>query len=382
MVKSAEFKKYATLFCLAYCQRPIPPSARQDCKEILCRAGKYKILNLYSQGYVKDRALTLHILQDLKRRRISEKYDLLAVTANASGYDIRMDTKDCRSRHPSLSLAVLALYVRNGDLVCNSRDFPGDTSVDVFGFLRRQALKIDAPIGTNALTFTKHCRLCVMRLSRTGIHAKGMLWKLSDHVWRFKPHVDASSRYRKGESIKRHWKGLTGNEQDFLSKFLYFLNRQGFKYERLASDIEKYLSKNGNLVPFERESEDEWSSTQCKDMMAAHVINAIITGRGIRFGCLHSRLPKTYRAIFVCDRTNRADTDSWIFTSWNRTEEILSDELQQRRLAKYVSVGVKLDGYRPGGTTRLRMTRWINGLCFFEGETMSEFVFPWPESFF
>ena len=224
VIKSAEFKEYATLFCLAYCQQPISPDARRDCKEVLCRAGKYNILNLYGQGYVKDQALTLHILQDLKTRRITEKSDLLAVTANACGYDMRMDTKDCRSRHPSLSLAILTLYVRNGDLIRNSRDFQGDASVD---FLQCQALKIDAPIGTNALTFTKHCRLCVIRLSRTGIHAKGMLWKLSDHIWQFKPRSDKSSRYKEAESVKRHWKGLTGNEQDCLSKFLHFVKRQG-----------------------------------------------------------------------------------------------------------------------------------------------------------
>ena len=382
VIKSAEFKKFATLFCLAYHQRPISLDIRQSCEKVLCRAGKYNISHLYGQGHVKDQALTLHVLQDLRRRRIAKKSDLLALTANACDYDTRMDMKGYGSQHLSLSLAILALYVRNGDLICNSKDFPGDTSVNVFDFLRHRALKIDAPLGTNALTFTKHCRLSVLRLSRTGIHAKGMLWKLSNRIWRFKSHSDANSRYEEAKNTKRHWKGLTGYERDCLFRFLNFLKRQGYKYRPLVGDVEEYLSENRNLSPFKREYNDEWSSTRCKDMMAAHVINAIITGRGIRLGYLHSRSPQTYRAIFVCDKTSQADTDSWVFTSWNRTEVTASNGLQQRRLAKYVSMGVKLDGHRPDGIARLRMTKWINGLCFFEGESMSEFVFPWPEPLF
>ena len=80
-----------------------------------------------------------------------------------------------RSRHCSLSLAILAQHVGNGDFINNNEDYPGDTSQNVFEFIQRQSLQINAPLSAGALSFAKHCRLYILGLSRIGIHAEGIL---------------------------------------------------------------------------------------------------------------------------------------------------------------------------------------------------------------
>lgn len=122
--------------------------------------------------------------------------------------------------------------------------------------------------------------------------------------------------------------------------------------------------------------------------MAAYIVKAIDAGRCLQLGCPVGDGPRSgraipYRAIFVKDGKDSRDLgSSFIFTSWDRTEEHVQDEWQRKRLAKYASLEVKLDRRTPDGMTRLRTKRWANGLCFFDREEMCEFVFPWPESLF
>lgn len=71
---------------------------------------------------------------------------------------------------------------------------------------------------------------------------------------------------------------------------------------------------------------------------------------------------------------------TYIFTLWTRTNEQVRDMVECKTLAKYVSMEVSVDRVAQHGLASLRSKRWTNGLCFFDGETKSPFIFAWPES--
>ena len=62
VIKSAGFKKYASLFYLACLEKTSERDIWLECENILSKAGKHNILRLYDEGKMKDQALTLHIL--------------------------------------------------------------------------------------------------------------------------------------------------------------------------------------------------------------------------------------------------------------------------------------------------------------------------------
>ena len=380
IIKSVDFKKYASLFCLAYLDETSEPDVRLECEKILSKAGKYNILHVYDEGKMKDQALTLHILEDLKGRKIRNRSDFPAIISNACDYNMRIDTASRRSQHRSLSLAILAQHVGNGELINNNKDYPGNTSGNVFEFLQHQSLQINAPFSTGALSFKKHCRLCVLRLSRTGVHAEGILWELSRDIWQSRFRRDTNLEYGAPDTTLKDQNRLSEYHRYHLDQFISFLTSRG--YQTLAEDIKRHLLADENLTPVKREDYDEWSPIRCKNIMAAHIVNAIITGRCIRLGRLYSQSYTPYRAAFVCDELSAAGTDCLIFTSWNRTKEKAKEGRYQRSLAKFASLEVELDGKRPDGIPRLRIRQWINGLCFFRRESMFEVCFPWPGSLF
>lgn len=174
VVNSAELKKCASLFCLAYCRRmKRDDNIRRACEEILWKAGKYNVLHKYGRGGMEgkiQKTMTVSILKDLNSRQITDRSDLPTITANACSYDIRIGAESDEASDRSLSLSILALHVRNGEIIRNNRESPGEISKNVFKFLEDQSMVIDAPLDDGALTFMKHCRLSVIKLSRTGIH--------------------------------------------------------------------------------------------------------------------------------------------------------------------------------------------------------------------
>ena len=175
-------------------------------------------LHVYDEGKMKDKALSLHILKDLKGCRIHNRSDLLAIIGDACDYNMQIDTASRRSRRQSLSLALLAQYVGNRNLINNKKAYPGDTSKNIFEFLQHQSLHINAPFSAGALSFKKYCRLCVLGLSPTGIHAEGMLWKLSNRdIWESEFHMDTDLKYKAADT--------TLKDQNRLSEYhRYHLN--------------------------------------------------------------------------------------------------------------------------------------------------------------
>ncbi|KAF2647464.1 hypothetical protein K491DRAFT_309030 [Lophiostoma macrostomum CBS 122681] len=139
VVNSADFRKYATLFCLAYRQRMARDlDVEETCNKILRRAGKYSILHRYDRGAIGSwicKAMSPTVFHDLSYRRITHASDISTISANCLDYSFRLDpTRVGRSRS-SLSICILALYLSNGEIINNDTDHPGKLACNVFSFL-------------------------------------------------------------------------------------------------------------------------------------------------------------------------------------------------------------------------------------------------------
>jgi hypothetical protein len=122
------------------------------------------------------------------------------------------------------------------------------------------------------------------------------------------------------------------------------------------------------------------------NVMASSVVDAMDTGKYLQLarpvgGSLDSGRGIPYRAILVRDHDDLQSVGStYVFTSWSRTNKHNKGIMETRKIAKYVSLVVGVDQGVGNGTVRLKIKRWINGLCFFDGEKKFPFVFEWPDS--
>ena len=86
-------------------------------------------------------AMSPAIFKDIGRRRISDSWILLPIVCNSCDYSERLDTRKLRERQledgGGLSLAILATYIRNGEILLHGstqgRCFDGN----VFEFLEK-----------------------------------------------------------------------------------------------------------------------------------------------------------------------------------------------------------------------------------------------------
>ncbi|OCK74398.1 hypothetical protein K432DRAFT_409897 [Lepidopterella palustris CBS 459.81] len=385
VVKSEKFRKYATLFCLACYQRMDKDRLAKKCDKILRKAGKYNILHKYRLDGIEcntQRTMTVSILKDLNDRKINDRSDFLAITANACGYDIRTPTAEDSTLKTSLSLSILTLYISNGEMIKNDH---GEIALgqSIFDFLESQSISISAPLQDGALTFIKHCRLSVNYLSPAGIHTKGILWKLSEVIRPERLQQSSSSMSENPSQGYIYRKGLNDYQQSRLRDLLEVLNqRNKRRHRRLANDIAAYLKHQEPSI-----RSDDWPPKFCMNMMAARIVNAMDTGKYLQLARPIGGFPRKgrgipYRAVFIRDRHELQRSGSaYIFTSWTRTEEPDGDRLKCKKIAKYVSMEVSVEGTTWDEPVRLRSKGWTNGLCFFDGEMKFPFAFAWPESF-
>jgi len=228
----------------------------------------------------------------------------------------------------------------------------------------------------------KHCRFSVSYLSKAGIHTKGFLWKLLDMI---RPDClrKTSLSNRKSPSQKglyRH--GLNDYQRSRLFDLVGLLNqRDKRRYKRLADDLDDYLRNRER--PIRR---DDWPPRFAMDVMAAGIVDAMDTGQYLQIarlikGSSRGGQGKSCHTVFVRDYNERHSSGpTYVFTSWTRTDNQVGDEATCKALAKYASMEVSFDGKARHGMGSLKSKRWINGLCFFDGEVKSSYIVAWPDS--
>jgi hypothetical protein len=385
VVKSDELKTYATLFCLA-CYNIMRRDLEviEQCMEILRKAGKYNIIYKYQYAKGNQRSMTIRILKDLDGRDLRHRTDLLPIVANVCSYDVRLVTKGEEIKRQSLSMSLLALYIVNGELLAN---FPGADELkhNVFDFLKENSLRICAPLSDGELTLIKHCRLVVHDLSPAGIHTKGVLWRLGDVV---SPQcIPEGSCATTKSSYQRDLfrNGPDNYQRDRLIGLLGVLNKRRRynqrRYQSITDDLRAYLESTTSS-----HKHDDWPPQHAMNAMASSIVDAMDTGKHLQLahpvgGSLGPRQGVPYRAIIVRDREDlQTKGSAYVFTSWIRTNKRREGKMESRKIAKYVSLEVGVYEDVRSGTVRLENKKWVNGLCFFEGEKKFPFVFEWPHS--
>ena len=354
-LNSANFHNQSTLFCLAFLRKAGEEwqGGRKKCEHILSRAKKYSVVygDLARHG-LSRKAMSPSIFKDIGSRKISVASDLLAIAANCCNYSVRLDTKRPGGTSCSLSISILALYLLNGEIIMNHQDDESLLSQNIFDYLQQLALDdIDPPVENKELTFIKSCRLVDVRLSLDGIVTSGRLWKLHKAI-------DTGLFTSQTQPEREYPNGLNSYQRSQLRRLSEDLRLQG--YETFATDLDDYLQEDAEDLSY--------PSKQYKDLMAEVVVEAIRERRTIHLGCLVGRNP--YRGIFVTDAA--LEIPSHAFTAWSRAGSGV------KALDKIVSLGVDVEDLE--GSLRLKTKRWINGLCFFDGDPAYEVVFSYPKS--
>ncbi|KAH8164796.1 hypothetical protein CIB48_g3442 [Xylaria polymorpha] len=406
-IKSTEFRKRATEFCLQYRQKQ--PEAEAICNKILTTAGKYNVLLQDDQSSGAptsiSRSMTPTILTDIGRRGILAESDRLAIAANCCSYTVRLDTTVLNKRGSSLSLSMLALYLLNGEIMENKPCSRYGTLKDgVFTYLTKQSLRSFRPPIDEGLTFIKSCRFVDPVLTPLGTQTLGHLWRLGKII---RPRPLKRNKFR------------TLSPLETLATDLQY-KKYGKSYTDLAAGLLAWiqesaatsrLNKNqpyGGRNPLVHTRQWGWRS-----WMADEVEAALLEGKALRLGSIVN--PKNqdeltpYSAIFVgedasdwgdeeADDNDGSAAPSYVFTSVRPAKE----QSRSGDIHKHVSLEVELDwlererqreheheegknAAKAGderssgpGLPKLYIKRWLNGLCFPGGFPQQPVLFPWP----
>lgn len=407
VVKSVDFKRQATKFCLDYQQRF---GSNAACIKILETAGRYT--ELLREGVAIPgmpsimRSMSPTIFADVCRRGIDVESDRLDIIANCCEYDMRL-AKRAHSGQRSLSILLLGLFLINGEVMENDpARCLGTQEHSVLTYLQSQSLRSFRPVIHKELTFMKSCRFTNPKLTIDGILTSGHLWKLGRHV--------RCKAIPKSDSTVAEILQLLSME---LRSGTY-----GQELHELAEHIDDCVSSSSQATNTALSSQHP--STRWIDQMAKQVAWCFRRGKPLQIATLvvakgksHDRANEDRQpsAIFAVEdgqncHERDANDDSfhndqhgdYVFTSlrWAGDERDSVD--------KHLSLQVRLapsedddssnlcqgdssadtpslqtassTSKRTIATTapRLYVDRWINGLCFFAGHARQDVVFPWP----
>lgn len=191
----------------------------------------------------------------------------------------------------------------------------------------------------------------------------------SGRLWKLYKAIDTGTSPSEMPSEKKSLNGLNAYQRKRLRQLSVELQVQG--HGRLAVDLEGYLDEDAKGK--------QYPSKQYKDLMAEEVVEAIKNRKTIYLSCLEGTNP--YRGVFVTDAA--LEPPSHVFTAWSRAGfdgKALDDVYAERLLDQIVSLEVDITGHTFKGLPRLEAKRWINKLCFFDGDPARDVTFNYPSS--
>ncbi|KAK6824433.1 hypothetical protein RU639_005104 [Aspergillus parasiticus] len=355
-IRSTDFRSQATKLCMEYRKSP---EFKHTCEIILDRASKYNVqlLELDNEGKRTIRqSMSPIIFSNVGKRGITLESDRLAVIANCLGYFVRFDTHEIERKGCSLSIAMLVLFLLNGEILMNGPDNSrGVLRSNIFDYLRSQSLRtFQTPDIDQKLTFIKSCRFADVELSEEGILTSGHLWRLGKIV------EDARSTRPppRGDDYQLNWYHRMRLGQ--LARHLCS-GECGSCYDYIASAIDEYLDQDERW-----ENKDITFSKFYKDLMAEEIVKAMDDRHSprLRLGLLISqeeyRGTNPYSGVFIREPGHRWEEDeTYVFTAVCPAEKTVDD------IEKHVSLEVELLGSPKSRRPKRPIT---------------EVVFPWPES--
>ncbi|KAI1325705.1 hypothetical protein F5Y16DRAFT_377285 [Xylariaceae sp. FL0255] len=361
-ISSANFSRRATQLCCAFetSDEPSLKDVQGVIKEILSNARRYTVL------VGESAALTPAIVADVGERMAGEQWDKLPIIANCCDYSTRLDFRELQSLDCSLSIALLATCLLNGEIFCDGQlPEPEIAKMTVTEFIAYHILKPQSPSQVDRkLSFNQGFRFTAPVLTRAGIETRGHLCELG-------PIIETDGlRYR-----LRGFKTCGESGLDWEAHYSLAQLCRALRYRsqyKLSSEIERYLKLDaeGNR-PYQMDYD-------YMRLMAAEVAAAVGDGVPVRLGRIwdpnkpRNRPAPPYMAVFVCDGSTVSE--ELIFTSLHLEDD--ADDVQRN-----VSITVDVRKSECGGRPDLRVGRSIFGMCFFTGVTRTDVIFPWPSAF-
>ncbi|KAK1840037.1 ATP-dependent DNA helicase [Colletotrichum chrysophilum] len=288
-----------------------------------------------------------------KSRRNGKFY--LRKVANCCAYNIRLDGGVLKNKGYSADLAVLTLFLLNGEIFQYEpkelRDTIPASAITVVDFIKRYAFANFSPPGSKyKLTFNKSCRLVDVRLEADGVHTTGHLWQLDEQLITIPCQPS-----RRRDTVKTLW---------LLHGYI-----QGLGQAPLARRLEEFIARKTS--PLAPEENYMWAMA---DALAA----AVHGGSKLRLGytCNSSKGPPLPMGIFVCsDEAAESPRPAFVFTSFKCRETPIWPAFTSD-VDRHVSLQVDVDdnGNLP---PKLFARAWMHGL-YFPVQRQQPVVFPLP----
>jgi hypothetical protein len=341
---------------------------------------------------------TNSVLDDICSRSLEKEEDRVAILANALKFSKRLDI--CQTspilsgNNFSLSVALLALILINGEILMNS-DYDHFNLPEYImdhtlrSYLRRYEYKFDAPSLRFEQSFIDRCRFKSPLLTDQGIQTKGFLFALLP-----RDNSDPQSnpiRFTNSDRVKLEQ--ISQNAASHRRPFGKKLNAMAVEAMQIVIGRLKRMWPNSKLAAYLEEhlhhdlysrKVQAVSTPYVLDMMSA-VCQALLDNRDLRFGRLVSDSDAAEpTAIFIAppsgwgSETHHLDEVPHVFTSWDGPQS----KYDRERLAS-----LEVDVYQREGSTShnrneagraLLSYGWVNGVWMTRGEQMESFVFPLP----
>lgn len=374
-VRPMNFRTEVTTFCLALA-RQADKTALDRCSEILTYARRYTFLhrNKYTVGPSSVvHAMSPAIFEDISTRGITVPSDILAIAANCCRYISRLNAQVLNATDESLSVAILTLFVTNGEILCHDVQREVILKQTVFECLRTAKLRIRAPWPAAELIFIKMCRLPTLRMSSEGLVVRGVLSRLDKKI-RVSVSTEDRDSYWKDDDVAE-MTTINGAEKRLLLALVNHLKRiyhPGGKalYTKLADYLDE--KKTGRIPQY-------WSHQHIQVMMVKAVCRAIAEEKPLWLSRLHERRPwAPWLGIFIVDDpSDLSEAVSFAFTALETDHEFKDRGAKlARKNVKITSLEVR---FSPS-TRQIIPKRWMNGVWFFNNKDQpTELTIPWPK---
>ena len=291
-ISSVEFSTEASRLCRALSPGyPILPEGERGemVRSVLDALGRYTVL------LGEEESMSTAIIENVNSRGLQDPWDRLSIIANCCQYSRRIEWPETRGNNShgrSLSAALMAQYLVNGEILYNGK-YSSDFGIRIGNMSVAQALKnlsfdgFRAPLteANRSRSHNKRCRLFEPRIEHPGIIAKGHLWELGTII-------NTAGAYLKWVDNPR-----TSDLSLECCKRLEWLahNLEDRGCQSLPWELRKFINTGYSCEGF---------SNIYMGTMAEEVSDAIADGKSLSLGRLwqgHGQWPVAYSAIFILD---------------------------------------------------------------------------------
>lgn len=326
IIKSIKFSEGLTDLCSAFINSDPPGFQAEVARRVLSAAGRYSAL------LKSNNSMSPTVIADVGKRHVTEFSDRLPIISNCCSYNVRL-SMDKLKRGSSISLATLALFLLNGDILyCDPNEKRRHTRsascLTITELIQRYAFNQFSPPESeymNPLTFNKGCRFVDVELGNDGVHTHGHLWQLWERA------IEISDwQLKKWKTVKQTLWGF------------YHSIKVRPHQAAIASQLKDFLNRtNGADWKMANSADDRY---RC--ILAKTLADSIKRKKTLKLGYIPNLEFSDPMAIFICpdEVTRENDGPVFAFTSFKAMETSDGPEYDSD-VHKHVSLQVDIYDY-------------------------------------